>query len=78
MVRVSTYADGFGRWHAVVSDVVPDGERATVAANAIATELDERKWKGEPTSVVMVELVARDPEAGLSRYMEVFPEDDAL
>ena len=43
MFEPTVYADGFGRWHAIMKDT-PNG--LTNAVNAIASELSKRGWDG--------------------------------
>lgn len=63
---ISTWADGFGRWH---STVKASPKQATIARNAIKRALQERGALGAGYSL-MVELHEQDNEAGTVTYRE--------
>jgi hypothetical protein len=70
VIHPITFADGFGRWHALVHESVPEAERESSAIAAITTELNYRE-RG-PLRPVQVEINTTSVHDGFINYQERF------
>ncbi|TCC19945.1 hypothetical protein [Kribbella sindirgiensis] len=78
-MKVSTWADGFGNWHALVTEQgIGDAQKAERRARyAIITELSMRegpKFDPERMTVRQVSRTSRDGEL-MTEFVEQWPED---